>query len=289
MTIHRSSRITEVGRTGKLRIEYARRDSQTIIARSHCTSPWHLFPPIYLDDSGAAYTLLVNPSGGLAGGDRVAIEMTLAARSHVIVSAPSANRVYRSPSEDLKSVQTIRLVVGAGAILEWVPEHTIPFAGSRFRQAIHVRLAPGATVILWDAMASGRIARGERWAFASLENDLTITTAPGGSLKERCRLEYDRDRHPAGIARAWDYVGSLYVVSDAMNADVWKTLEARVSDILDAEPGRLLGGVSTPAVSGLVVKLVTRSAPTLTATLEHLWTAVRLTLWGLPPVILRKY
>ena len=291
MTIHRSSRITEVGRTGKLRIEYARRDSQTIIARSHCTSPWHLFPPIYLDDSGAAYTLLLNPSGGLAGGDRVAIEMTLAPRSHVIVSAPSSNRVYRSPSEDLKSVQTIRLVVGAGAILEWVPEHTIPFAGSRFRQVIHVRLAPGATVILWDAMASGRIARGERWAFASLENDLTLTTASGDSLTERFRLDHHDhlDRHPAGIARAWDYVGSLYVVSDAMNADVWKTLEARVSDVLDAEPGRLLGGVSTPSVSGLVVKLVTRSAPTLTATLERLWTAVRLTLWGLPPVILRKY
>jgi urease accessory protein len=138
-------------------------------------------------------------------------------------------------------------------------------------------------------MASGRIAREERWAFASLENDLTITTASGGFLTERFQLDHDCDRHPAGIARAWDYVGSLYIVSDAMNADVWKTLEAGLGDILDAEPGRLLGGVSTPSVPGLVVKLVTRSAPVLTAALEHLWTAVRSTLWGLPPVALRKY
>lgn len=287
MTIQRPPRIAEVGTTGKLRIEYTRRDSRTIIARSHCTSPWHLFPPIYLDDSGAAYTLLLNPSGGLVGGDHLTIDLAVRAKAHAIISTPSANRVYRSLSA--RAVQAINVTVEADGLLEWLPEPTIPFAGSRFRQAIHVRLAPGATVVWWDAMASGRIARGERWAFASLENDLTITTASGGSVKEHFRLDHDGGFHPAGITRTWDYVGSLYIVSDAMNTDVWKTLEARLGDILDAEPGRLLGGVSTPSAPGLVVKLVTRSAPVLTAALERLWTAVRLTLWGLSPVVLRKY
>ena len=288
MTIHHWDRVAELGTTGSLRIEYVKRDHHTIIARSHCTSPWHLFPPIYLDDSGAAYTLLLNPSGGLVGGDRLTIDLVLRANAHAIISTPSANRVYRSSSKDRESAQTVRLVVGAGAILEWVPEHTIPFAGSRFRQAIRVRLAPGGSVVLWDALASGRMARGERWSFATLENDLTIATASGGLLKERFCLG-DHADHSAGIARAWDYVGSLYIISDATPADKWKSLEAGIFEILDGEPGRLLGGISRPAVSGLVVKLVARSAPVLTAVLEQLWTTVRLALWGLPPVILRKY
>jgi urease accessory protein len=259
------------------------------MARSHCTSPWHLFPPIYLDDIGSAYTLLVNPSGGLVGGDHLSIDMTLAAQSHVIVSTPSANRVYRSLSEELESVQTIKVTLGEEAILEWVPEHTIPYAGSRFRQAIQVRLAPRSTVLLWDAMAAGRLAQDERWIFASLANCVTITTASGDSVMERYRLDHASALYPAEIARSWDYVASLYIVSDAMNPDVWKTLEVRLNDVLDAEPGVLLGGVSTPAVPGLVVKLLARSAPVLTATLELLWAAVRFTLWGLPPVALRKY
>ena len=143
-------------------------------------------------------------------------------------------------------------------------------------------------MVLWDALASGRMARGERWSFASLVNDLTIATASGGLLRERFSLG-DHADHSAGIARVWDYVGSLYIISDAIPADKWKSLEVGICEILDGEPGRLLGGISRPAVSGLVVKLVARSAPVLTAVLEQLWTAVRLTLWGLPAVTLRKY
>jgi urease accessory protein len=286
MAIHRSPRIVEVGTSGKLRIEYARRDNHTVIARSHCTSPWHLFPPIYLDDTGAAYTLLLNPSGGLVGGDHLAIDLAVKAKAHAIISTPSANRVYRSLSAP--AVQVVHVRIETGGLLEWLPEPTIPFAGSRFRQTIHVRLARGAAVVLWDAMASGRIARGERWAFAGLENDLTITTASNGSLKERFRLNHHAGS-AAGIAGAWDYIGSLYIVSDNTPIDKWKSLEVKMGEILDDERGSLLGGVSRPAVPGLVMKLAVRSAPVLAGVLERLWTAVRATLWTLPSVHLRKY
>jgi urease accessory protein len=50
-----------------------------------------------------------------------------------------------------------------------------------------------------------------------------------------------------------------------------------------------LGGVSQPAVPGLVVKLMARTAPDLTGTLDALWAAVRAELWNLPPVAWRKY
>ncbi|WP_447598817.1 urease accessory protein UreD [Nitrospira sp. Nam80] len=285
----RSRSLIEIGRVGRLTMSFACQDRRTVMTGASRTSPWHLFPPIYLDDTGSAYTLLVNPSGGLVGGDRLSIHMTLAAQSHVIVSTPSANRVYRSRSKDLEAIQTIKVMVGEGAILEWAPEHTIPYAGSRFRQTIQVRLAPNSTVMLWDAMAAGRVAQEERWAFSSLANHVAITTASGVSVIERYRLDHASAFHPAGIARSWDYVASLYIVSDALNPDAWKTLEARIGDVLDAEPGALLGGVSTPAVPGVVVKLVARSAPVLTAALEQLWAAVRFTLWGQPPVTLRKY
>ena len=113
-----------VGRVGELRLEYAKRDHQTVITRSYCTTPWHLLPPIYLDETGSAYTLLVNPSGGLVGGDGLSIDMNLDRDAHVLISSPSANRVYRS--EGKLSEQIITLTVGPGAILEWLPEHTIP-------------------------------------------------------------------------------------------------------------------------------------------------------------------
>ena len=268
-TSHESS----VGRRGALSYEFEREGPRTVLTRSSCTSPWHYFPPSYLDDSGCAYTWLVNPSGGLVAGDHVSVEAQLHAGTHVLMTSPSANRVYRSLSEPAR--QDIRLLVGPGARLEWVPEVTIPFAGSRFRQSIHIDLAPDATVALWDAMASGRVARHERWAFASLENEICISGSLGRSVAERYRLVPGLLPESIGLVGSWDYVASLFVIGDAVGADVWKRLDEALATILEERHGLVLGAVSTPALSGLVVKLVARSAPDLTVVQEAMWTAIR--------------
>ncbi|HEX5544123.1 MAG TPA: urease accessory protein UreD [Nitrospira sp.] len=276
-----------VGRVGELKLDYAKRDHRTIISYSYFTTPWKLLPPIYLDETGAAYTLLVNPSGGLVGGDHLSIDMNVDQDAHVLISAPSANRVYRS--EGKISEQHVNISVGSGAVLEWIPEHTIPFAGSRFRQILHATLAPGATLLLWDAVASGRIARGERWAFTDLENEIRIISASGGSLLERYVLDPATDLGRVGLAEEWNYVASFYVVNDATASEVWRGLESKIAAILDTHPGEVLGGVSTPSVPGLAVKILARTAPDLTSMLTALWAAVREGLWNLPPVSLRKY
>ena len=290
-----------VGRRGALSYEFERQGSRTVLARSSCSSPWHHFPPAHLDDSGCAYTWLVNPSGGLVGGDHVSVEAQLHAGTHVLMTSLSANRVYRSLSEP--AVQEVYLSVGPDARLEWVPEVTIPFAGSRFRQSIHVDLAPGATVVLWDALASGRVAMQERWACASVENEICIRgqappseavpvplpfTVPW-SVVERYRLIPGSLPESVGLVGSWDYVASLFVLGDAVDADIWKHLDETLATIMEQRSGLVLGAVSTPAAPGLVVKLVARSAPDLTVTLEAIWAAVRKELWNLPAPNLRRY
>ena len=282
-TLHAS----QVGRRGALSYEFEREGPRTVLTRSSCTTPWHHFPPSYLDDSGCAYTWLVNQSGGLVGGDHVSVEAQLGAGTHVLMTSPSANRVYRSLSEPAR--QEIRLSVGPDARLEWLPEVTIPFAGSRFHQSIHVDLAPGATVVLWDAMASGRVAKEERWAFSSVENEICIRTAINGSVVERYGLVPSQLPDSVGLVESWDYVASMFIIGDAVDADRWTGLDLVIATILEQRPGLVLGGVSTPAAPGLAVKLVARSAPDLTETLEAMWAAVRKELWGLPVLNLRRY
>lgn len=277
--------VSEVGRVGELLLDYVRQGDRTVLTHARCCSPWHFSPPIQLDDSACLYTPLVNPSGGLVGGDRLSVRAALGPDAHALFSTPSANRVYRSLGDT--SVQTVELNVGPGAILEWVPDVTIPFFESRFKQTIHVTLAPGATVLLWDAIASGRIARGERWAFTSLENEIRIATASGRSVLERYVL--DPAAHGIGLMAAWDYVGSLYLVGDGVDVGKWKQVEAEVAGILDARPGVVLGGVSEPAAPGLAVKLVAKSAPDLNEALTDLWQAIRSLLWNLQRPDLRRY
>lgn len=275
-----------IGRVGVLDLDYVRRGRETVLSRGRSRSPWHVFPPIALDGTGCAYTLLLNPSGGLVGGDRLSIRVSVGAQAHVLFSTPSANRIYRSLSEVAR--QSVELTVGSGALVEWVPEPTIPFAGSRFQQEIHVTLGPRAAVLFWDAIAAGRIARGERWAFASLGNEIRITTASGATVLERSCLVSDEAGCGPGLVGEWNYAASLYVISDAPGAEVWKRLENHVAEILE-ESSSVLAGVSEPAAPGLVVKLLARSAPDLSAVQEALWRAIRSDLWALPLPALRRY
>lgn len=276
-----------VGRKGAIALEYVRQGGRTVFGRTSCRTPWHLLPPIYLDDSGSAYTLLVNPSGGLVGGDHLSIDVSIGPKAHVLISTPSANRVYRSPSRE--AVQDVTINVAGEGILEWIPEHTIPFAGSRFRQSLDVRLGAGATLVLWDAVASGRIAHGERWGFSSLENRIKITMPGHSTVQEHYALALQSSGN-IGLMREWDYLGSFFVAGDALAGPLRDSLETTLADILDRHGDReVLGGVSQPAAPGVVVKLVAKSAPVMTQVFIELWAAVREALWRMPAVSLRKY
>lgn len=275
-----------VGRIGTLALEYLHQDGRTVFGRTTCQTPWHLLPPMYLDESGSAYTLLVNPSGGLVGGDRLSIDLSVGPGAHVLISTPSANRVYRSPSQE--AVQDVAIKVAGGGILEWLPEHTIPFAGSRFRQKIDVQLQAGSVLVLWDAIASGRIAHGERWSFTSLDNQIRIAVPSHGEVQERYVI-VPEGTLGVGLAAEWDYVGSLFVVGDGVTPAQWASLESRLAQIVEEYGGGVLAGVSQPAVPGVVVKLVARSAPVMTQVFMALWAAVRCALWQMPPASLRKY
>jgi len=281
------SAMADIGRVGRLDLHYRRDGLRTILTASRCSTPWHFFPPAYLDDSGCAVTSLVNPSGGFVAGDHLSIHADMEEGAHVVMTTPSANRVYRSLGE--ASRQSVTLSVAPGAVIEWFPEVTIPFAGSRFVQTMAVTLAKGATALIWDSLASGRVARGERWAFTSLRNEIDLTTASGARLLERYHVRPEEDQGGCGLVSAYDYVASFFVVSDAVDPDRWPALRDTVAGILDSFGSDLLGGVTEPPTPGLAVKLISRSPEALAMAQERLWEATRRAVLGLARPALRHY
>ena len=279
--------MADIGRVGCLELRYGRDGLRTILTASRCSTPWHFFPPAYLDDSGCAVTSLVNPSGGFVAGDHLSIHAELEEGAHVVMTTPSANRVYRSLGEE--SRQSVTLSVAPGAVIEWFPEVTIPYAGSRFVQTMAVTLAKGATALIWDSLGSGRVARGERWAFTSLHNEIDLTTASGARLLERYHVRPEEEQAGLGLLAAYDYVASFFVVSDAVDPDRWPALRDTVAGILDSFGSDLLGGVTEPPTPGLAVKLVSRSPEALAMAQERLWEATRRAILGLARPALRHY
>jgi urease accessory protein len=108
---------------------------------------------------GALEAVLVNTAGGMAGGDRFAIDIEVGAGAALTVTTAAAEKIYRSLGPDTSI--DVKLEVGAGGTLAWLPQETILFDQVRLARTIDVELARGARLLLAEAIVFGRSAMGE--------------------------------------------------------------------------------------------------------------------------------
>jgi len=276
-----SSAPERVGRDGRLRLRFERRGARTVLAACRGAVPLQVLAPLALPDPAAVVSIL-NPTGGLVGGDRLGIEVEVGPGAHACLTTPSATKVYRTTGPPARQEVLVRLA--RGATLEYVPDHTIPFAGSDFRQVLHADLDPEARLVVIDAFAAGRVGRGETWQFARLESALMVRDAAGWLLRDRFVLEPPIGWSGVGLAE-----GAPYFATVAAFGDIdWSALleEACASAIAGSTGVRAAGGAL--ARKGAVIRCLAASATGLGEALGTVWAVARRRVLGVPPLELRK-
>ncbi len=272
------------GRDGLLRLGFARRRDATILRRCCYTLPLQVLSPLALDD-GTCYLLLLNPTGGVLGGDRLHTEIALEEGARVCLSTPSATRVYRSSGAPAEMQSFLR--VGRKATLEYFPDHLIPHPGSSLRQSLRIEMEEDSRCIFFDGFAAGRIALGERWMFRDLDSRSEIFLRAEPIFANRSKISpRDCDSAARGRMAGYAYCGSLVIVADKF--DNWRELVDKLRVELDAIPG-IFGDASLLAHSGCSIRYLAHSAIEYHAMAERLWILVRRRLLNLPPLALRKY
>lgn len=122
--------------------------------------------------------VLVNTAGGIACGDRFAVEIEAQAGARATVATPAAEKVYRSdgPMAEL----FVNLTACTGSHLEWLPQETILFDEARLARRLEADLAEDAQLTLFEAIVFGRKAHAERITNGFLEDRWRIRR--GGRL-----------------------------------------------------------------------------------------------------------
>ena len=176
------SNVTEFSGHLSLRAE-ARENGQTFLAQQSFQAPFHLSKPYW--DGHALIVQVVNPTAGLLSGDRLVSEITVGSGAAVLLTSPSATRIFKMHEGEAESRQ--HFTVEPGGWLECMPEPLVPHLGSRFRQRTAIDVAAGGELFFADLLMPGRIARGEAWAWEKLCLELTLKV--GGELILRERLD----------------------------------------------------------------------------------------------------
>ena len=231
---------------GTLRLSFEHRGGKTVLAERYASAPFGAVRANYPDVSGMPEVQITNPSGGILGGDRLELGVSLVSGSSASILTQAANKTYRGD----ESVQRADFRVGDGALLEYLPHHLIPYAGSSYHQRTTFHLAPEATLLTWDAYAAGRIARGERFAFDTLRGRTTI-------LRNGIPEAIDGFDLAGAIEHfgGYSYVAAVYISTPT-------PLEALTDELhaaLNGSPG-ILASASAPSAGLCFARVLTDSA-----------------------------
>jgi urease accessory protein len=232
-------------------------------------------------DGDVLVVQVINPTAGLLAGDFIESEIAVQSGAALLVTTPSATRVHDTQAGEACVEQTFS--VAAGGRLEVWPEILIPQQGARYRQKTRIDLEAGAELFFMEALAPGRVASGEVFAFGQLDWETEIVQNGTKIVRERFRIDPNNGSLDALRAAFHEaYQATLFLVSDQVSDDAscWKELRQLHDQDFWLGSSRLCQG-------GWVVKMLARDSLVLRSRLEIIRHAIR-SCAGWAPSVLRK-
>lgn len=195
--------------------------------------------------------VMMNTSGGLTGGDRLDWKIDLDEGSRVALTTPTCEKIYRSLGDQAEV--DIRIDVGAGAVLSYLPQETLLFEGSALDRNLTVNLSPTASALFVETTLFGRLAMAETVRNASFRDSWRIRQ--GGVLvhAEATRFQGDIQSllQKPGVTGSRTAIATLLVIDPNVETLI-DSVRAQVGDE---------GGASVWSVGGRSKMLVRLAAP----------------------------
>lgn len=173
---------------GQLDLVFESRSAQTVLTHAQHLGPLRVQRP-FREPNGGCQVYVLNPPGGLVGGDDLCIDARLAQGARALLTNPGATKFYRSAGAAATQRQVFTLA--AGSHLEWLPQETIVYDGARAEQATRVELTRGASFFGWEVTCLGRPASGDLFPRGSLRQTWDLVHDGKLIWSERTRIEAD--------------------------------------------------------------------------------------------------
>lgn len=193
------------------------------------------------------YSLLLNvmsPTAGMLEGDEVDIDARVEEGATLTLSNPAALRIHKMGAEG-QATWRQRFAVAPNAFLESNPEWLIPQGESAFAQDTRIDVADGGELCFIEALAPGRAAHGERFAFRRFANRIELRYGGRLAAIEKHCIEPAR-----GSQRGWElgaagaFHVSMLLVSARLRAEcaLWDEIQAMQAPSLAIGSSQLAAG-----------------------------------------------
>jgi urease accessory protein len=279
---------------GKLDLDYRMDHGGTaprcLVADRH-QGPLRVLAALHPEGPAVCHSVIVHPPGGIAGGDRLELALTLAEHSHALLTTPGATRFYRSAGE--AASQSVQARLAHGARLEWLPLETLVYSGALAESRAVFDLAPGAEMIGREVVALGLPAADQAFERGRFTQHLEL---PGvwlerGTLDAQDRALLDS---PLGLARRrvlatlWFSAGTPIAAArrEALLAAARGASPAAGGgprDLVRDDAAPTIHGCTSPDERLVVLRVLAWRVEPAVERLDQVWARWRQIAWALPP------
>lgn len=152
---------TDSGWPARLELGFERRAQGAVLATRRHSGPLRVQKALYPEGPELAHVHIVHPPGGIAGGDRLAIDVTVGAEASALLTTPGATKWYKA--NGVPASQAVTLAVGEGAALEWLPQENIFFNAVQACMDLRIECTASGRFCGWEVSVLGRRASAERF------------------------------------------------------------------------------------------------------------------------------
>lgn len=146
---------------------------------------------------GGQEAILINTSGGLAGGDHISTQISVTAKTNFSITTQAAERVYQTLGP--AAIVENKFEVAAGASFFWLPQETILFNGASLTRKMDVHLTKGARFLAVESVVLGRTAMHENLTQIDFSDQWTIWQNGKPIHAERLKLSGPPAQSPATL------------------------------------------------------------------------------------------
>ena len=271
--------------TGVLELGIGIGGTKSVAKRQYHEGAFKIIRPHYLDDSGQVYYITVNPGGGYVGGDSYDIAVSVDDGASVLLTDQSATKVYRTPGSYVS--QNLHFKVGAGAVLEYIPDQLILYRDADFRQHMTVEVDPEGHVFLSDIVTPGWSPDKEMFRYRQAHLRSTVRVGDKLALVDNMRIQ-PMEEHEEIASPTFLGENTHFATAICFDPQVDEDLIAQVRDAISEVEG-VQASVTPTDVPGFVLRGVADRTEHLMEVVLRAAHVVRSTLRGQGKVHLRQY
>jgi urease accessory protein len=254
-----------------------------LIGKNHF-GPLLVQKPFYPEGSDMCQAVIIHPPGGVVGGDKLELAVKAGRSAKAQITTPGAAKWYKANGH--VSRQGIKLDIGAGGVLEWVPQETIFFDNVHVELDHQVSLEKEASYIGCEILCFGRTASGESFNEGQVSQRTSIQRDGKLVWFEQIRLQGGSPamKNPLGLG-GHTVCATLIAVGKAVSVDLLNEVREGAAEIS--------GGGGHFGISQLaslnVARYLGNSSETARRIMLNTWGLLRPAILGRQPMVPRMW